>query len=211
MKILIVTFLITCSVCGQITKMYWYDSHPRDTAIYAKVKSDSSVTRISRARCGYFDSIYIAIKMYADSISARKIDASSIALNSGDLLSVYDTSSFACSLKTSDVTVQQIGTAYYTKIGNNLTISFPYLSGTSNSTSFRLYCTIPYWPKQTYAGYNSEVKVVRIADNGVAENGIIAISNAFSGYFYISRNTGTFTSSGTKTIYPFSVSFITEN
>lgn len=62
-----------------------------------------------------------------------------LRLGSGDLLSVYDTGSFACTTTTAYLTVAAIGIVRYTIIGNAVTlrINGP-LSGTSNSTDFTI-------------------------------------------------------------------------
>lgn len=122
----------------------------------------------------------------------------------------YNTGSFPCTLKTSDVTVQQIGTAYWTKIGNVFTCSFPYLSGTSNSTLLRMYCSIPYKPKQMSGSSNVDNRAIPAVDNG---SSIVCFVDVFqvSGFIAFRNSGGIFTNSGIKSVLPFSVTYITED
>lgn len=122
----------------------------------------------------------------------------------------YETGSFPCTLKTSDVTVQQIGTAYWTKIGNVFTCSFPYLSGTSNSTLLRMYCSIPYKPKQMSGSSNVDNRAIPAVDNG---SSIVCFVDVFqvSGFIAFQNSGGVFTNSGIKSVLPFSVTYITED
>lgn len=63
---------------------------------------------------------------------------------SGVINRVVDTSgSFACTLKTDCVTVQQIGTVTFRRVGGIVTLKFPKIEGTSNSNFLSLYCGIP--------------------------------------------------------------------
>lgn len=65
---------------------------------------------------------------------------STINTGNGDC-EVYPVTSgtFACSLKTTDVTVLQTGTAHWTKIKDVVTVTFPALTGTSNSNFLHIY------------------------------------------------------------------------
>lgn len=98
----------------------------------------------------------------SDTVSGKQLIVDSLKLGTGSFLKIYAEGSFPCTLKTTDVTEQDIGTAYYTKIGNVLTIIFPILSGMSNSTTLRIYCSLPFVPKNNLAaggvkGYNGSV------------------------------------------------------
>lgn len=148
-----------------------------------------------------------------DSTRTRVSVFDSVKLGTGSYLKNYVEGSFPCTLKTSDVTVQQIGTAYYTKIGNVLTMSFPELSGTSNSGSLVLYCVMPFAPKQQLAGYGYNKTSVTVTDNSTTLNARATISwnpSIINRIIFSIIPTATFTSSGTKGISPFTISYITE-
>jgi hypothetical protein len=118
----------------------------------------------------------------------------------------------ACTLKTSDVTVQQIGTAYWTKIGNVFTVSIPKLRGTSNSTTLRMYCRFPYLPKLTDGSINNDTRNVIVYNNGTIAQGMLEAPD-YLGFvpFSVGVNASGFTSSGAKGIYaPFTISYVTE-
>lgn len=137
----------------------------------------------------------------------------SLQLGSGSFLKTYVEGSFPCTLKTSDVTVQQIGTAYYTKVGNVLTMSFPSLTGTSNSSGLTLYFTIPYLPKQQLSGYGFNKVSITATDNGATVNTTAQLTGnpAFTNRLSVNIiPSASFTSSGTKGFAPFSISYITE-
>lgn len=145
-----------------------------------------------------------------DSTRTRVNVVDSIKLGSGSYLKTYVEGSFPCTLKTSDVTVQQIETAYYTKIGNVITISFPVIAGTSNSGTFRVYCKIPYKPKQEYDGYNYFMEPAVLTDNGSKVSGYLVYYEYIPNYLDLKLYSGSFTTSGIKGLNPFSVSYITE-
>lgn len=148
-----------------------------------------------------------------DSTRTRVSVFDSVKLGAGSFLKIYAEGSFPCTLKTSDVTVQQIGTAYYTKVGNVLTMSFPELSGTSNSGNLVLYCVMPFAPKQQLAGYGYNKTSVTVTDNSTTLNARAAVSwnpTIINRIIFSIIPTATFTGSGTKGISPFSISYITE-
>lgn len=118
------------------------------------------------------------------------------------------TGTFPCTLKTSDVTVQQIGTAYYAKIGNTVTISFPHLYGTSNSNKLRIFCDILYNPVQQTIGDPTDYKSLTGMNSSVATQCYVALPD-ITGFITVYMYGGVFTTSGNKGIYPFSVSYIT--
>lgn len=101
------------------------------------------------------DTFRASKRIVSDSIYTRVSKVDSIQIGTSNAFSLYDgwykEGSFACTLKTSDVTEQKIGTAYYTKIGNQVTIKLPSLTGTSNSTDLFIYCgEIPSITSGTY-------------------------------------------------------------
>lgn len=134
------------------------------------------------------------------------ITATTLNTGNGDC-EVYPhiTGSFPCTLKTSDVTVQQIGTAYWTKIGNVFTCTFPYLSGESNSAFLRVYCSVPYLPRASViAGCNAR-------NNGTTVAAYGGVASSVVDYVDISLYGSGFTGSGTKTVFSHSVTYVTAN
>jgi hypothetical protein len=98
-------------------------------------------------------------KVDKDTTKMHIAEADSIKIGDGSYLKNYVEGTLPCTLKTSDVTVQQVGTAYYTKIGNVLTIFIREMFGLSNSVDLKLYCSLPFVPKNNLAagsvrGYN---------------------------------------------------------
>lgn len=141
------------------------------------------------------------------------VHADSIVLSGGSYLKTYVEGSFPCTLKTSDVTVQQVGTAYYSKIGNRMHITFPVLFGTSNSSALSIYCALPYLPIQQSSGYGFTRSPIIANDNGA----VIAASASWNGNPTTNNRiiinpvpTAPFTSSGTKGLFTFELSYITE-
>ncbi len=129
----------------------------------------------------------------------------SIKIGTGSYLKTYVEGTMPCTLKTSDVTVQQIGTGYYTKTGNIVTLQFPLLQGTSNSSNLRVYFALPYNIKNTYATGIASYCI----DNGVT--GTIKYVTIANGQTYAQLGgNATWTSSGNKGFYPFPVTYIAE-
>lgn len=146
-----------------------------------------------------------------DTVSAKKGLFDSLKLGTGSYLKNYVEGSFPCTLKTSDVTVQQVGTAYYTKIGNVLTVSIPKLIGTSNSNTLKLYCRFPYKAKLTDGITDDDARSVIVNNNGPAQ-GMVEVPE-WEGYipFSVGVSRTGFATSGPKGIYaPFTISYITE-
>lgn len=115
---------------------------------------------------------------------------------------------FSCTLKTNDVTVQQVNNASYVRNGRIITLDLPILYGTSNSTTLRVY-GIP-------AGLNFEDNNACVALTGsVMNNGSYVDAlmwNYTYGVFTIELPSGLFTSSGTKGIHnALYVTYIAEN
>jgi hypothetical protein len=81
---------------------------------------------------------------------STRVRTDSITTNGTDYIK-YSTGTFPCTLKTSDVTVQQVDNAYYTKIGNVLTIFMKEMIGISNSVDLKVYCSLPFAPKNNIA------------------------------------------------------------
>jgi hypothetical protein len=142
---------------------------------------------------------------FAGALTTSTLNTDSIKINGGSYLKTYLTGSFPCTLKTSDVTVQQIGTAYWTKIGNVFTCTFPYLSGESNSAFLRVYCSVPYLPRASViAGCNAR-------NNGTTVAAYGGVASSVVDYVAISLYGSGFTGSGTKTVFSHSVTYVTAN
>lgn len=146
-----------------------------------------------------------------DTTTMHIANVDSIKIGTGSYLKNYVEGSFPCTLKTSDVTVQQVGTAYYTKIGNVLTVSIPKLIGTSNSNTLKLYCRFPYKAKLTDGITDDDARSVIVNNNGPAQ-GMVEVPE-WEGYipFSVGVSRTGFATSGAKGIYaPFTISYITE-
>jgi hypothetical protein len=147
-----------------------------------------------------------------DTLRSDGVVIASKLTTNGTNFFTYIEGTMACTLKTSDVTVQQVGAAYWTKIGNVFTVSIPKLRGTSNSTLLRIYCRFPYKPKLTDGTYNDDTRSVVVFNNGTMALGVIEVPEYF-GFItlYIGVNSSGFTNSGEKGIYaPFTITYITE-
>lgn len=134
-----------------------------------------------------------------DSTRTRVSVFDSLKLGDGSYLKNYVEGSFPCTLKTSDVTVQQVGTINYTIIGNVVHLTFPYIYGTSNSTQLRLYCggLTGLLDAGRYICYD----VPYITDNAVRYPGTVTYMYGLGNYFAFTKKDNTpFTSSGYKGI-----------
>lgn len=145
-----------------------------------------------------------------DTLTAKKARFDSLQFDGGSYLKTYVEGSFPCTLKTTQVTVQQIGTAYYTKIGKTVTISFPVLEGTSNSTVLLMHCQLPYNPRQTYGGYYNLGESVPVVDNGATKSGYVNFNSINPTYLSFNLFGSTFTSSGLKGTYAFTLRYVTD-
>ena len=123
----------------------------------------------------------------------------SLKLGTGSYLKTYVEGTFPCTLKTSDVTVQQVGTINYTVIGNFVSLSFPNIKGTSNSAGLYIYCgSIPEVVAPTTF---MSVPIAGIVDNGTPVIGGDVQYYSVAGEKFLIRKSGGFTSSGTKGLY----------
>ena len=97
---------------------------------------------------------------------AGTVTAPSLQLGTGDLLSVYDTGSFACTTSVSEgFTTQKIGSIRYTIIGDVVTMEIDgEFMGTSNSNLWLLRTGIPSHLLPTKETYSP---VGMVMDNGV--------------------------------------------
>ena len=116
-----------------------------------------------------------------------------------------------CTLKTSDVTVQQIANAYWTKNGNELTVQMPYMTGTSNSLNCPVYCRLPYFPITQYLSQGYTSSACRLT-SGTNEVGFVNVSKGVTTQItFVRSGASVWETSGSKGFYPFSFKFITEN
>jgi hypothetical protein len=126
------------------------------------------------------------------------LSASSMSI-AGNSVPTFDTGSFACTLKVADVTVEKTDLAFYTIIGNVVTISLPCINGTSNSVNLILYCGgIPaiIKPSKYVSG-----PMGRLLDNGTTINGqFIYYETAIKGFVFSKYDGSAWTNSGTKGI-----------
>lgn len=157
---------------------------------------------------------FIFLSTLGGSYIKKDLTVDSLKLGSGgSWLKTHITGTMPCTVKTTDFTVQTIATAYWTKTGNVMTVSFPKMLGTSNSITLGIYCTFPYKPKLTDGVTNSDTKLIQITNAGTSTYGMVYTSD-YLGQVTISKefNVSGFTNLGQKGIpYPFSMTFITEN
>lgn len=126
-----------------------------------------------------------------------------LRLGSGDLLSVYDTGSFACTTKVGEgFTVQKIGRIRYTIIGDVVTMEIDsQFIGTSNSNFWLLRTGMPIHLMPTKETYSP---IGMVMDNGVyvaASACMYSSTDAVNDSLIMiipTGGNGAFTSSGTK-------------
>lgn len=122
-----------------------------------------------------------------------------ITLAGGSTLAKYVTGSFTCT--GTGFSVDPTGTAYYTVIGNVVTVDYPALTGTSDATTF----TITGQPAAIQPT-TAKDGTTRTQDNGAA---YVAASYAIgtNGVVTLAANAdgGAFTASGTKATGKFTV------
>ena len=141
-------------------------------------------------------SAHLTGRLVSESLKANISVFDSLKLGTGSYLKTYVEGTMPCTLKTSDVTVQKVGTITYKIIGKTVTLTFPFIYGTSNSTSLRLYCgglTGLLDPGSSFSGYAS------VVDNGVSYSGSVIYAYGLGNYFLFNKydNSG-FTSSSSK-------------
>lgn len=149
---------------------------------------------------GYNDGPRLTLERTGNATITGSVTAASLQLGSDDLLSVYDTGSFACT--TQGFTTTITSRIKYTKIGTHVTLVIPRIEGTSNSTSLNLLCgDIPdnVLPTNDDYAFGRSVGLCLTVDNtgfGFASVEFIQSNKAL--YFYL--NGGNYTNSGTKGI-----------
>jgi hypothetical protein len=81
------------------------------------------------------DVTFDSVRVTDDVVVTNNVDiGGGLQFDSGDLLTVYDTGSFVCSLYTdNNTTLLGTGTAKYQQVGNQVTIFIPYIDGTAVS------------------------------------------------------------------------------
>ena len=97
------------------------------------------------------------------------VAAPSLQLGTGDLLSVYDTGSFACSLF-DNATYRAVVTARYTIIGNVVNLSIPSVTGTMSGVTTTFLGTIPTVIRPNRSAL---IGTTVILNNGALESGRI--------------------------------------
>jgi hypothetical protein len=100
---------------------------------------------------------------------AGTVAAPSLQLGTGDLLSVYDTGSFACSLF-DNATYRAVVTARYTIIGNVVNLSIPSVTGTMSGVTTTFLGTIPTVIRPNRSAL---IGTTVILNNGALESGRI--------------------------------------
>lgn len=119
-----------------------------------------------------------ATNLSGGSVSATTCNSTAgYQINGGDFLSVYDTGSFACTVKveTNGFTSQRIGKMSYCVIGSSVTASFDTsLVGTisSGGTYLNIYATIP---QTIIPSRNKVVGIPNVLNNNVGGNGLMTI------------------------------------
>lgn len=122
----------------------------------------------------------------------------SLKLGSGDWLKTCKTGTIPCTLKTSTVTTQQTGVIKYTIIGNLVTLAFPFIYSTSNSTSLELHCGGLTGDLNPGYKFGCSLSVI---DNGVSVSGSANYLYGSGDYFIFKKyDNSSFTTSGNKGI-----------
>jgi len=134
------------------------------------------------------DSIYTAALDVAGTINSD----SGYRINGGDLLSVYDTESFACSLF-DGATYRAVVTAKYTIIGNVVHLSIPAMSGTITASTTTYLRTIPAAIRPTSRAI---IGITTVMSNSVYIVGQI-ITPPSAAYFVIRKSDCTYLDAGT--------------
>jgi hypothetical protein len=142
------------------------------------------------------------VKLEADTIVITNGLRFGDGLGAGTFLNEYDTASFACTLTTTYLTAQQVGRIKYVRVGDNVTLVMPAISGTSNSSD--LVMNLGGMPDELIPENNQMINVV-ITDNGYTKAGAIRFDVTTEKFYFhvFESTTGTlsdvdFTSSGTK-------------
>lgn len=120
-------------------------------------------------------------------VEINKANADSLQFGTGSYLKTYVEGTLPCTLKTSDVTVQRTGVIKYTIIGNTVTLTFPFIYGTSNSTRLRLYCgglTGALDPGSTISAFST------VVDNADTYSGSVIYTYGLGNYFLFSKYDG---------------------
>lgn len=122
------------------------------------------------------------------------VTASTVTTGGGEAFAYGDTT---FTLTATGMTTSPTGTAYATRIGRIVYLTIPFITGTSNSTSFTLTGIPSGWQ-----GIRSENCPLAISDNNtVNEYDNYAVPNAGTITMYRNGSSTGWTSSGTKSVY----------
>lgn len=122
-----------------------------------------------------------------------------------ETLKAYDEGSFTATYSTSYFTVQQTATYYYVVSGKMVTLSMATVTGTSNATT----AVGTGLPAALIPARDQNCTIDYVGDNGSTVTGGIVRIKATSGDIEWYKNAfGAFTASGTKTLSPFTISYL---
>lgn len=124
---------------------------------------------------------------------------------SNETLSTYDEGSFTATYSTSYFTVQQTATYYYVLVGKMVTIYPANITGTSNATT----AVGTGLPAHLIPTRDQNCTISSVVDNGTSVAGGIVRVKAGSGDMeWYKVFFAAFTASGTKTLPPFTFSYL---
>lgn len=132
-------------------------------------------------------------------IKTGKITSDSIKI--GDTWYSNRSGTIPCTLKTTDFTTQQITTIKYIVVGRTITLAMDAKTGTSNSSTLRVYGDFA----SLFATPVSEnIPVPSVTSNGTVYAGYLVVNNTYLQFYRIGS---TFYSSGTKAFASFRITF----
>lgn len=133
--------------------------------------------------------------------STAGISLGNTAVANGNVLDWYEEGTFTATA--TGMTTSPTGTVKYTRIGNNVTLDLPAITGTSNATTF----TLTGMPSQLRPAAVKTVLLLVADNSGAAVYGKGSIGT--DGILTINKgpNGDVFTASGVKTAWAFSISY----
>ena len=121
---------------------------------------------------------------------------------SSDANTLDDYREATATLTATGMTTSPTGTATFVKVGNQVTLNIPEITGTSNTTAFTL-TGVP----TTMRPAANRFAFVRVVDNGSYSVGMGAVGTSGTITFYKDVSAGSFTSSGTKGSMSFEITY----